>query len=126
MTPGVIARAEVLKATHGEVLAVPRDAIVEHNGEPTAFVVEENVAKQRRLSLGPDQGLMVVVTDGLEAGERLIVRGQRQIHDGSAVQVQEEATSPDGSISTDPPDATEIGAGPDVGSSESSSSGDGR
>jgi RND family efflux transporter MFP subunit len=126
LRPGVIARAQVLKAVHGEILAVPRDAIIERNGGPTAFVVEDNVAVQRQLILGPDQGLMVVVTDGLAPGDRLIVRGHRQIHDGSVVVVQEEATSPDGSIAADPSEPAAIGAGADVGDAELPSAGEDR
>ncbi|MBU1701612.1 MAG: efflux RND transporter periplasmic adaptor subunit [Candidatus Eisenbacteria bacterium] len=100
--PGVIGRAKILKTQHRDVLSIPRDAVVQRPSGSYAFVVENGTAIQRELKLGPDQGLMVIVDDGLKPGEKLIVRGQRDIHDGSAVLIKEETESIDGSIATDP------------------------
>ncbi len=107
LRPGTIGRAQVLKAVHQGVITIPRDAVIERSSGPIAFVVEGSQARERRLRLGSDQGLMVVVEDGLQAGDRLIVRGQRDVHDGSAVLVQEETTTPDGSTPSDPPVVTQ-------------------
>lgn len=102
LRPGVIGWARILKTIHENVIIIPRDAVVQRASGPVAYVVEGHVARQRDLKLGPDQGLMVMVAEGLKAGDKLIVRGQRDIHDGSSVLVREEATSPDGSSPTDP------------------------
>jgi RND family efflux transporter MFP subunit len=102
LRPGVVGRARVLKRTHENVITVPRDAIVEGPLGHRVFVVENDVARARDIELGSDQGLMVIVTDGLSDGEMLIVRGQRDVTDGASVRVREEATSPDGAIGTDP------------------------
>ena len=45
---------------------------------------------------------MVVVRDGLRAGDELVVRGQRELTDGAAVAVYERAESWDGSLPSDP------------------------
>jgi RND family efflux transporter MFP subunit len=100
--PGVVGRARVLKRTHEDAVTVPRDAIVQTPAGPRVYVVENDTARVRSVELGPDQGLMVMVTNGLSAGDRLIVRGQRDVTDGAAVQVREESTSPDGALGTDP------------------------
>lgn len=99
---GAIGCARVLKTRHEDVITIPRDAVVQRPTGPVVFVVEDDHARQRRLTLGPDQGLMVVVAEGLAAGDLLVVRGQRDIHDGSAVAVQEEATAADGTLAADP------------------------
>jgi membrane fusion protein (multidrug efflux system) len=100
--PGVVAQARILKTVHEDVVIIPRDAVLQQPSGPVAFVVEENRARPRSLVLGADQGLMTVVTSGLVPGDRLVVRGQRQIHDGTRVDVREQATSPDGSTDQDP------------------------
>jgi membrane fusion protein (multidrug efflux system) len=100
--PGVIGKASVLKTVHELVISIPRDAIVQHSGTPEAYVVEGGRARKRTLQLGSDQGLMVVVKHGLRAGDKLVVRGQRDITDGALVLIQEEAEESDGSISGDP------------------------
>ncbi|MBD3237957.1 MAG: efflux RND transporter periplasmic adaptor subunit [Candidatus Eisenbacteria bacterium] len=99
---GVIGCARVLKVRHEDVIRIPRDAVVQRPSGPVAFVVEAARARVRRLTLGPDQGLMVVVENGLAHGDELIVRGQREVHDGSAVLVQEKATAADGTMPDDP------------------------
>ncbi|MCK4305882.1 MAG: efflux RND transporter periplasmic adaptor subunit [Candidatus Eisenbacteria sp.] len=100
--PGVIGRARILKARHEDAITIPRDAIVLRAGGPVVYVADGSVARQRPVRLGADQGLMVVVESGLELGDLLIVRGQRDIHDGSAILVQEKAVAADGSLPADP------------------------
>lgn len=104
LRPGVVARAEILKRVHEDVVVVPRDALLMQTDGPVAFVVRAGRAVRRLLKLGADQGLMVAVQSGLNDGEQLIVRGQRQLHDGSLVAVREQATALDGSIASDPID----------------------
>ncbi len=108
--PGVIGRARVLKATHRGVIAIPRDAVIPRPSGAIAYVAEGSVARQRRLELGRDQGLMVIVNAGLRAGDQLIVRGQRDVHDGSAVVIQEEAAGIDGTLPSDPDVVTQARA----------------
>jgi RND family efflux transporter MFP subunit len=99
---GVVGRARVLKREHAEVLAIPRDAVL-HDGDVTnVFVVQADTAVLRNVTLGSDQGLMVVVESGLQEGEKLVVRGQRELLDGSKVLITEESTAADGSNGSDP------------------------
>ncbi|MBD3162889.1 MAG: efflux RND transporter periplasmic adaptor subunit [Candidatus Eisenbacteria bacterium] len=100
--PGVVGTARILKRAHRDVVTVPRDAVLQQASGAVAFVVQDSVARRRSLRLGPDQGLMVIVEEGLEPGDRLVVRGQREIHDGSRVLVREEASHPDGTTDADP------------------------
>jgi len=99
---GVIGRARLGKNLASNVVAIPRDAVLPGRIGPTAFVVENDRAILRRLELGADQGLMVVVLEGLAAGERLVVRGHRDLRDGSLVRVTETATTADGTMPDDP------------------------
>jgi membrane fusion protein (multidrug efflux system) len=99
---GVIGRARILKEVHPDVVAIPRDAVLKQGGGWAVFVVDGERVHRRRVSLGPDQGLMVVVVDGLAPGERLVVRGQRDLIDGARVTVTEESAAPDGTRPEDP------------------------
>jgi membrane fusion protein (multidrug efflux system) len=108
---GVIGRARLDKNVVRDVIAVPRDAVLMGGGAPSAYVVEGDRARRREITLGAAQGLMVVVTDGLRMGDRLVVRGQRELRDGSLVSVTETATRADGSLPTDPPTVTQVDVG---------------
>ncbi len=102
MRPGVVGRASVITEVHDGVVGIPRDAVVMSDRGPTVFVLENGMARRREVVLGPDQGMMVVVTRGVRTGDRLIVRGQRDVLDGDAVQVQEVSRDPDGTMDHDP------------------------
>lgn len=107
---GVVARARVLKQVHRETLTVPRDAVVRTVDGESVFVVRDDRAVATPVRLGARQGMMVVVESGVQAGDRLVVRGQRQIQDGTRVAVQEVATARDGSLPSDPAEVREEGS----------------
>ncbi len=106
---GVVARARVLKLVHTDALVIPRDAVVRTVDGDAVFVIEDDRARVRPVVLGPGQGMMVIVEQGLAGGERLVVRGQRQLQGGARVIVQEVATARDGSIPADPAEVREEG-----------------
>lgn len=99
---GVIGRARLPKQRLDDAVVIPRDAVLPYRNTETAFVVEGDRARRRQLELGPDQGGLVQVLSGLQTGDRLVVRGQRELRDGSLVKITETATAADGSIPGDP------------------------
>lgn len=99
---GVIGRARLPKNTSHQVVTVPRDAVLDGRHGPQAFIVKDLRAQLVSLVLGAFQGGMVVVEAGLHPGDLLVVRGQRDLVDGSLVEITERATSPDGTLATDP------------------------
>lgn len=100
--PGVVARARIRKALHQNVLTIPRDAVLQRSGRDFVYIDIDGFARATTVELGPGRGLLVVAEAGLEKGDRLIVRGHRDIRDGSAVAVREEADYPDGTSIGDP------------------------
>ncbi|MFH2052325.1 MAG: efflux RND transporter periplasmic adaptor subunit [bacterium] len=114
---GVIGRARLPKTTT-RGLAIPRDAVLAGRSGAQVFVVEGDRARLRSLELGADQGLMVVVESGLQAGDRLVVRGQRELRDGSLVAVTQTAAARDGSLPTDPSVVRGAGASGRIGSGD--------
>ena len=102
LRPGLLGRARIEKQAHADVLAIPRDAILSTSDGPTVYVAEGERARRRKVSLGADQGSLVEVRSGLDPGDELIVRGHRDLADGTPVKIQERATRRDGSIESDP------------------------
>ncbi len=121
---GVIGRARLGKNLVSNVVAVPRDAVLPGRIGSTAFVVVNDRAVLRRLKLGSDQGLMVVVLEGLAPGEQLVVRGHRDLRDGSLVRVTETATAADGTMPDDPANVAGTRAGARIQDQDNTLSGD--
>jgi len=94
MPPGIrvmqYVRARVIW-NNDPVLTVPVVAVNRVAGQYFVFVAETGqggtVARQRPVTLGAVYQNRVVVTDGLEAGHRLVVVGQRLVDQGSRVRL---------------------------------------
>ena len=84
---GQIARAVVEVSDPQPQLTVPMAAVVVDQAGPSVMVVGgDGKVEQRRLTLGPQQGIQIVVAQGLNAGDRVIVEGLQKVRPGQAVQ----------------------------------------
>lgn len=89
--PEMVANIEIVRRRLADAVVVPRDALVRREEGFAAFVVEESadgpVARVRRLEVGPAREDRVVISSGLEPGDRLVVVGQNQVTGGDRVRV---------------------------------------
>ncbi|MCP4660316.1 MAG: efflux RND transporter periplasmic adaptor subunit [bacterium] len=85
LRPGMYARLELLRRTLSDVVVVPLDAVIQLEDARVLYVVEDERAVQRRVTLGLVLEDEVVVEEGLGAGERVIVEGQQQVSPGQRV-----------------------------------------
>ncbi len=70
------------------VVVIPRSAVVveEDSSEGVAFVVDEkNIAHQRKLKVGLQQGGRIQVLEGLKAGEKVVAEGNYGLPDKAEV-----------------------------------------
>jgi hypothetical protein len=68
-----------------QVIAISRDAIEKRQGRQIAFVVEDDHAVERALRTGPSFGGKVIVREGIEPGERVVIIGAENLMDGDRV-----------------------------------------
>jgi len=90
LLPGMIARLSVKVEHHAGVLVVPREIIRDEGGRLVAFVVVDSVAKKRFLALGPRKKENVIVSSGLERGDKVVCVGHEILDDGLKVQIDTE------------------------------------
>ena len=89
LMPGMYVRARLDKGTDPEALLVPQPGIGRDNtGKATALVVNaEYKVEQRKVEVAEAIGTNWRVTDGLKAGERVIVEGSGKVRPGQSVRV---------------------------------------
>ena len=91
LKPGMIASLTLGDTTASPAVPVlPLSAVVRDRANPADFavmVVENKVARMRRVSLGPTFGDVLAVTNGVKPGELVIRAGATMIADGEAVEV---------------------------------------
>lgn len=77
----------VLNEQSGDRLIIPYKAITEQMGEYFVFVAKDSVAAQQKVHLGPKLGDKIVIMDGVQAGDKIIVEGFQRLRDGGKIQI---------------------------------------
>jgi membrane fusion protein, multidrug efflux system len=99
LLPGQFLRAKVEGIQLSNVVSVPRKAVVSGPQGPYVWVVgEDSKAQMRPVQVGRGLGNNVIVTEGLQAGDRYIVEGVLKVFQPgtqvSAVTAEEAARKP--------------------------------
>lgn len=93
--PGFFARVRIPLGQRRGSLLIPDVAIGADQGGSYALVVDDkNVAQYRKLKLGPLEGELRVVLEGLSKGDRVIVNGLQRCRPGMVVAPQEQNATP--------------------------------
>jgi membrane fusion protein, multidrug efflux system len=90
--PGMIARVDVTQPLSDSVLVIPQDWIVTNLNGQGVFLESDGVARWRDLELGDVVRDQVVVESGIQAGDRAVVSGHRELADGDLLLVAREGT----------------------------------
>ncbi|MFD1145269.1 efflux RND transporter periplasmic adaptor subunit [Larkinella insperata] len=84
---GTFVNADFSQKSNQKALQIPRIALVESIKNPYVYVVEGNVAKQRKIKVGREFGDTIEVLEGLSAGDQVVATGQLNLSDGKPVQI---------------------------------------
>lgn len=68
-------------------LSIPRAALIERNGIPGVFVLEDNEARFRMVRPGETRAGKVKILSGLFGGETLVMGELETVHDGSPIKI---------------------------------------
>jgi len=87
---GQTVRVTIPTADIREVLAVPRDALVLRGDGIAVFIIEEdNTARRIRVTTGIGSGDWIEVIGPIQAGDRVVIRGNERLRAGQSVTVRE-------------------------------------
>ena len=86
LTDGQTVRVIVEGEKVPTVVAVPQAAIAQDQSGPYLFIVnDKNVAEQKRVKVGVARDGLVAISEGLKAGEKVIIQGQQRVRPGMTV-----------------------------------------
>ncbi len=87
LRPGQFGRVRMAMTTAENALLVPQKAVTELQSAKIVYVVgPENKVQLRSVSLGERVGSDYIITEGVKAGERVIVEGILKVRPGAVVQ----------------------------------------
>lgn len=78
-----------------DAMMVPEAAVIFEGDQTHLFVVRDDKAERRAVTLGQRNRGLVEVTDGLQPGELVVQRGTQSLRDGAAVAVVENTEAPE-------------------------------
>lgn len=84
---GTFVNADFSQKSNQKALQIPRSALVESVKNPYVFVVNNNAATRRAITIGRDFGDSIEVLSGLKAGDQVVTTGQLNLSDGKPVQI---------------------------------------
>ncbi|QPN43040.1 efflux RND transporter periplasmic adaptor subunit [Pseudomonas sp. p106] len=92
LLPGMYLKATLQEGVQQDAILVPQQAVSrDERGDATALVVVDGKVQQRALTLARAVGNRWWVSQGLAAGDQLIVQGLQKVRVGQQVQVQDSA-----------------------------------
>jgi membrane fusion protein (multidrug efflux system) len=88
LRPGQFAKVRAATEQLQGALVIPQRAVGELQGRKQVVVVgPDDKVVIKAVTLGPTSGSDVVVTEGLEAGERVVVEGAQRVRNGMVVKI---------------------------------------
>jgi RND family efflux transporter MFP subunit len=87
LRPGMFVEATMIAERRENVPVVPREALTERAGRKVVFVLAGQRVNRREVVPGLGDDEIVEITHGVEAGERVVVRGLETLTDGTRVRV---------------------------------------
>jgi membrane fusion protein, multidrug efflux system len=85
LKPGLFATARIEQATKSPALLLPATAVQKTGTASRVFVVVEDRAEERLITIGQTEGDRVEAATGLAAGDRVVVSGLERLKDGMRV-----------------------------------------
>lgn len=85
LRPGMIVDVEINRGERENVITVPLASVIPRRGEHVVFVVEQDTAVRRVVSLETITGQEALLGSGLKAGDKLVIEGHRGLQDGVPV-----------------------------------------
>jgi len=84
---GMSCNVRVLNRNPDKLTLIPYKSVTEQMGEFFVYVVEKDTAKQHKVLLGAPVNDKIIILNGLNPGEQIVVDGVQKLKNGSAVQL---------------------------------------
>lgn len=89
LRPGMFVQVQVVTGQKEDALLIPKQALVEKNGEHYVFTVTNGTATLKKVSVGLTDESNAEILEGLDGSEQVIVAGHSNLADNDRVVIQE-------------------------------------
>jgi RND family efflux transporter MFP subunit len=85
LRPGMFVEVTLIAERRENVAVVPRQAVTERGGRKVVFVLSGQKVNRREVGVGLGDDEVVEIRQGVEPGEKIVVRGLETLTDGTSV-----------------------------------------
>ena len=85
LRPGMFVEVTLIAERREDVPVVPREAVAERGGRKVVFVLNGQKVSRREVGLGLGDDEIIEIRQGVEIGERVVIRGLETLTDGTSV-----------------------------------------
>jgi membrane fusion protein (multidrug efflux system) len=85
LKPGLTCNVRVKNSSGSNTILIPFKSVTEQMGEYFVFVVTGNKVSQHKITIGDDINGMLIVNEGLQPGDEVVIDGIQKIKDNSEV-----------------------------------------
>ena len=75
LKPDMFANVQIVTALNRTAISIPQSAVLNDEGKMIVFVAENNGYKKRQVQAGIQSNDRVEIIDGLNAGDKVVVKG---------------------------------------------------
>lgn len=90
LRPGMFVELGLPESEARGALVIPREALVRAGGRDLVFVVQDGLAAEREVTVGPADQAQVAILAGLSAGEQVVISGQHFLTAGARVRIEDQ------------------------------------
>ncbi len=87
LRPGMFVKVETIVARKDSAIVIPKDVILSKRQGRTVFIVDKGAAFERVISTGLENADQVEVLEGINAGDRLVIKGFETLRNRSKVKI---------------------------------------
>jgi membrane fusion protein (multidrug efflux system) len=93
MVAGQTIEVNVLQSKRNGIIVVPQESVKQNGKKGLVYLAQNETAKVKEVILGERVGLGIIVENGLQKGDKLIVAGIEKIASGTAIKIISEKKS---------------------------------
>lgn len=71
-------------------MVVPLYSVISRNDRHFVYIAKDGIAVKKEVQLGFLEGWKIHIEEGLHAGDRVLIEGQRSVEDGQSIKVVRE------------------------------------
>ena len=89
LRPGLLLNIDIVLDEIKDTMLVPEESVLTSKDYSYVFVIDENVAKLKKVNLGITSNGMIQILSGLKSNDKVVTLGHEKLKDGSKIRIIE-------------------------------------